>query len=286
LLFLAFGALFLILWGIFFPLLPLLRRTGAIAARLMARASLRYARVERLTDRYRAYLPIALMVIAGGLLTAWAGDGFIDLAESVHANSPRVQDIDTVIHAWAVSRRTPDATAFFALMSIIGGPPALVVISVCVGIVLAIKRRWPWLLYLAITAGGGSLLNGELKRFFARARPDLAEMLHQEHGYSFPSGHAMGSTVVFGALSYLAFRAAQRWRWKAAALALACTLIAAVSLSRVYLGVHWISDVGAGIAAGALWVGVTTVGYETLRRIRMLRAMSSRSAEPAEEFPK
>jgi undecaprenyl-diphosphatase len=100
-------------------------------------------------------------------------------------------------------------------------------------------------------------------------------MLRRAHGYSFPSGHAMGSTIVFGALSYLAFRSATRWRWKAAWLAFAWTLIAAISFSRVYLGVHWISDVGAGIAAGAMWVGVTTLAYETVRRIRMLRAKRS-----------
>jgi undecaprenyl-diphosphatase len=81
----------------------------------------------------------------------------------------------------------------------------------------------------------------------------------------------MGSTVVFGALAYLVLRAHIRWRWKAAALALATTLVVSVALSRVYLGVHWISDVGAGITAGLLWLTVTTVAYETLRRIYLIR---------------
>lgn len=122
-----------------------------------------------------------------------------------------------------------------------------------------------------MTACGGGLLDWELKRFFARARPDVAEMLRQAQGYSFPSGHAMGSSVMFGALSYLAFRLIRRWAWKAAALAFAATLVIAIATSRVYLGVHWISDVVAGVAAGLMWVGVTTVSYETLRRIRLLR---------------
>ena len=121
--------------------------------------------------------------------------------------------------------------------------------------------------------GGGALLNEALKLYFARARPDIAEMLRQAQGYSFPSGHAMGSTVVFGALSYLAFRTATQWRWKAAAVALGATIVLAVSLSRVYLGVHWISDVVAGIAAGTLWVVISTMAYETMRRIRLLRAV-------------
>jgi undecaprenyl-diphosphatase len=264
-------------WALILPAVPLLRRGGALAAMVLARLSIRYARLGRVAERYRVYLPIVLVVIAGAALTAAAGDAFIDVAELVHANNPRLREFDALIHSWALTQRNRGATTFFNVMSTIGGPPGLAVIVVCVAILLAIMHRYRWMLYLVFTACGGALLDVELKRFFARSRPDVAEMLRQAHGYSFPSGHAMGSTVVFCALSYLAFRAAKRWRWKAAALALAWTLIAAVALSRVYLGVHWISDVAAGIAAGALWVSVTTVAYETLRRIRMLRAMRVRN---------
>ncbi|HVR41558.1 MAG TPA: phosphatase PAP2 family protein, partial [Thermoanaerobaculia bacterium] len=98
--------------------------------------------------------------------------------------------------------------------------------------------------------------------------PDLAQRLREAHGYSFPSGHAMGSTIVLGALAYLAFRVLVRWRWKSCALALGLTLILAISSSRIYLGVHWISDVGAGITAGLIWVISTTVAYEASRILK------------------
>ncbi len=276
-LFSAFLALFLLLWAIVYALLPLTQRGTTLGAGFIASLSVRSERVGGLTNRFKAYLPIAVIVVAGALLTAWAGDNFIDLAEMVHANSPKLQHIDTSIHAWAISRRNPGATTFFALMSIIGGPVGLAVLVTAVVIALLILRRFRWVLYLLVTVGGGSLLDMELKRYFARARPDLAEMLRQAQGYSFPSGHAMGSTVVFGALSYLAFRTTTRWRAKAAVLALGITLIIAVSLSRVYLGVHWISDVVAGIAAGTLWVAITTMAYETVRRVRLLRSLHRES---------
>lgn len=83
----------------------------------------------------------------------------------------------------------------------------------------------------------------------------------------------MGSTIFFGALAYLAFRMIPRWRGRAVALALGFTMIAAIATSRIYLGVHWISDVGAGIAAGAIWITATTVAYETFRRIRLVRSL-------------
>lgn len=273
LLLLAFGALFLVLWAAFYVALPLLKHAGALAARFIARASVRYARIGKFTSRFKAYAPIALVVIAGGLVTAWAGDEFIDLAELVHSKSAKLQDLDALAHAWAISKRSAGATTFFSVMSTIGSPAGMASIAVCVAIALALTQRYRWLLYLLVTCGGGSLLNMELKRFFERARPDIAEMLRLAHGYSFPSGHAMGSTVVLGALSYLAVRTTTRWRWKAAWLAFAWTLIAAIALSCVYLGVHWISDVAAGVVAGALWAGVTTLAYETWRQIRLLRAM-------------
>ncbi len=275
-LYLAFALVFLTLWGVFYVTLPALRHGNRFVARLIARASVRWSRVGKMNERYAAYLPVALIVIGGALFTAWAGDGFIDLAERVHAKSPRLQDFDTLAHAWAVSKRTPGATSFFTVMTMIGSPPALIGLVVAVSALLIFTHRYRWFFYLLITTGGESLLNMELKRYFARARPAIAEMLRLAHGYSFPSGHAMGSTVVFGALSYLAFRTATSWRWKSAMLALASALVLAVALSRVYLGAHWISDVAAGVAVGALWLSITTLAYETGRRIRLLRAMRVR----------
>jgi undecaprenyl-diphosphatase len=279
--FAALLALFLILWSVLYAMLPLLRRGGATLTRRLTRLRENSARLGRWSGYarerwkpFRAYLPIALIVVAGAVLTAWAGDAFLDLAELVHSKSPVLQKVDALVHDWAVSSRTPGATRFFAVMTIIGGPAALAVIVVITLIALLIRGRYRWAAYLALTCGGGALLNLELKRYFARARPDVAEMLRLAHGYSFPSGHAMGSTVTFGALSYLAFRVAKTWRWKAAALALAMTFTIAVSLSRVYLGAHWISDVAAGMSAGAIWVASTTVAYETFRRVRLLRTIT------------
>ena len=221
--------------------------------------------------RFREYLPIVLTLILGALLVGWAGDQFLDLAELVHSKSPLLQKVDTNVHDWAVAKRYSSATSFFDVMTTIGGPIGIGAVGGIVVIALLVRKRFRWAAYLALTALGGGAFDWELKRYFARARPAVAQMLKHASGYSFPSGHAMGSTVVFGALAYLVLRSHVRWRWKAAALALATTLVIGVALSRVYLGVHWISDVGAGVTAGLLWVTLTTVAYETLRHIHMIR---------------
>ncbi|HEX3109166.1 MAG TPA: phosphatase PAP2 family protein [Thermoanaerobaculia bacterium] len=223
--------------------------------------------------RFRDYVPLIVTLVLGALLLGWAGDQFLDLAELVHAKSPLLQKVDTRVHDWAVAKRYSSATSFFDVMTTIGGPVGVATIGGIVLIVLLVRKRFRWAMYVAFTAAGGGALDWELKRYFARARPAVAQMLKHASGYSFPSGHAMGSTVVFGALAYLVLRAPIRWRWKSAAIALASTLVIGVALSRVYLGVHWISDVGAGVTAGLLWLTMTTVAYETFRRIHLVRGI-------------
>src|SRR5262249_22994039 len=249
--------------------MPAVRFLGLRVSRLLMRG----ARLHELVAKHRSWLPIVVIVVAGALLSAWAGEGFRELAERVHANAPALQKFDSEVHDWAVSHRSPADTLFFVVMSTIGGPSGIVIIVAVVAIALAFLRRWRWMAYLVITVGGGQLLDVALKHYFARARPAAAEMLRLPRGYSFPSGHAMGSAVAFGALSYLAFRAARGWAGAAAAPAFGITFVLAVSLSRVYLGVHWISDVAAGVTAGLVWVTSMTVAYETLRRIRHLRGL-------------
>lgn len=272
--FLYFFLLFLALWGVVYALLPTAARAIHALAGRITKVSRRFTRVQSFVtyaSKWRDYFPVALIVVVGLVAALWVTETFVDIAELVHSKSTKLQELDMHIHDWAIGERRAAATPFFVTMTIIGGPAGVAVILVAVAIVLAIRRRWRWLVYLAVTAGGGGLLNLLLKQYFERARPDVAEMLRRAGGYSFPSGHAMGSTVAFGALAYLAFRALPRWRWRAAAIAFAIALIVSIAASRVYLGVHWISDVGAGIFAGTAWVTATTVAYETFRRIRGVR---------------
>ena len=264
-----FIAVFLALWVLFYGIGPTLERLLARSAHWTAKF------------RYRDYLPVFVMLGAGIGLTVVAGDAFVDLAESLQAESPRLHAIDRDVHDWAANTRTPSATSFLTLLTIIGTPAGLGVLVLIAAALLGARQRWRWAAYLAITSVIGGLLNLQLKAYFARARPDLAEALRDAHGYSFPSGHAMGSTIVFGAFAYLAFRILKHWRPRAAALAFCCSMILAISASRIYLGVHWISDVAAGIAGGLIWLVAATVAYEAFRRIRMVRALRRRSEDAA-----
>jgi undecaprenyl-diphosphatase len=264
----AFIGLFFVLWALLIAMEPLVRGSLARTAHFTTKF------------RYRDYLPVVVLAVAGGAVAVFFGDGFTDLAEQVVGNSPALQQLDATSHDWAVSERSPGSTTFFALMSVIGGPVVLGVATAIVVGWLVFRKRYRWAIYVAVTAGGGALLNMELKRYFERARPALAEMLRRAHGYSFPSGHAMGSAVVIGAFTYLAIRTLHTWPYKAAVIAFGISFVLAVAASRVYLGVHWISDIGAGLSAGLVWVATTTIGYEAIRRIRMIRALRLRAGLP------
>jgi membrane-associated phospholipid phosphatase len=257
----AFIALFLVLWLLFTAAGPWLERLLSRTAHWTT------------AFRYGDYLPVFVVLLLGITAAGLAGNVFLDLIEHAIADSPELGGTDARAHAWARSLHTAGATSFFLAMTIIGTPVGLGMLVLIVTAVLVAKHRWRWASYLVFTTGVGGLLNKALKLLFARERPELAEALRNASGYSFPSGHAMGATVVFGALCYLAFRGLPKWRPRGAALAFGTAMVVAISFSRVYLGVHWMSDIAAGVAAGVIWLATTTVAYETSRRIRLVRSL-------------
>ncbi len=127
---------------------------------------------------------------------------------------------------------------------------AVVPFDVALVLALLASRRWREGLFAAIATGGSALLNIGAKRLFARDRPGLWESIAPETSYSFPSGHAMGSMTLALTLVLLTWRTRARW-WVVAAMAV---FVPMVGLSRVYLGVHYPSDILAGWAAASAWV--------------------------------
>jgi undecaprenyl-diphosphatase len=179
----------------------------------------------------------------------------------------------------AVERvRTPELTSVLSTVTLVGNTATLAALSVGVGIVLAARRSHRRLAMLAATMVGGSLLNLLLKTHFQRARPSEIPSLVHATGYSFPSGHSMGSMLFFGALAYVVYFSFDGHQlWRLAAVVLCAVLVLLVGLSRVYLGVHYLSDVAAGFAGGLFWIGVCLSGTEAWVRLRDWR----RARQPA-----
>lgn len=119
--------------------------------------------------------------------------------------------------------------------------------------ILAVFRRWIELKGLILCLSGGVVLNEILKHLFERARPEAFHIVAAS-GFSFPSGHAMISLCFYGMVAFLIVRK-RSWHLRIAGSIVTVLLVMAIGVSRIYLGVHYPSDVVAGYASGAMWLG-------------------------------
>jgi len=131
-------------------------------------------------------------------------------------------------------------------------------------IVLALRRRRRLAIYLLVTGAGALVLDPVLKSLVGRLRPVMAHPVAHGSGNSFPSGHSLGSMVCYGAV-LLVFLPAARGRWRTAFITVTVALVAMVGISRILLGVHYLSDVVGGWAVGIAWLGVTAFAFELTR---------------------
>jgi membrane-associated phospholipid phosphatase len=178
------------------------------------------------------------------LLPLW---GFAALVGEVHEKKvfPFDAPILTMLHAVA----TPTLDHFFVLMTRLGYSSGVVPLDVILLLLFVLLRRFRDDLFFGLAVIGSGVLNIVAKNHFARMRPDLWLSITPETTYSFPSGHAMGSATLGVAVILLCWPT--RWRWPVTIVSLIFVLL--VGVSRVYLGVHYPSDILAGWTAAIAW---------------------------------
>ncbi len=196
--------------------------------------------------RWLAHNAWRLALLFVGVLLPLAG--FVSLADEIHeAEAFHFDDaLLWKMHALA----SPGLNSFFVLMSKLGYQWGVIPADVLIVAVLLLVRRWRNAAFAAAAFVGSALLNLGSKQIFQRERPSLWESVAPESTFSFPSGHAMGSMTL--ALTIVLLLWNTRWRWPA--LCLAVVFVALVGLSRVYLGVHYPSDILGGWCAALVWV--------------------------------
>ncbi|BFU43529.1 phosphatase PAP2 family protein [Krasilnikovia sp. MM14-A1004] len=150
-------------------------------------------------------------------------------------------------------------------VSSFGGRPFMLPLVVLAVLVLLIRRRTRLAIYLVVAGAGALLLDPSLKTLVGRLRPIVDVPVAAAPGNSFPSGHALGSMVVYGAL-LLVFLPAVRRRGRPYLAGAAAVTVVAIGFSRTALGVHYLSDVLAGWLLGAAWLGVTAYAFRVWRR--------------------
>ena len=162
-------------------------------------------------------------------------------------------------------------------LSRIGSTAVLTWLVVIATVLLLVRRRYRLAVYLPVTGIGALILDPAVKAAVGRLRPVVAHPVAHGAGFSFPSGHALGSSVVYGAL-LLVFAPALTRRWRTPVIALVGLLVVAIGFSRLALGVHFLSDVLGAWALGIVWLGITAYAFEVWR----LRS-GERPTEPVAE---
>lgn len=185
------------------------------------------------------------LVFLGVLLPLWV---FGELADEVHEMEDFVFDAPILLAAHAYGGETLDR--IFVWITDVGYEYGVIPLDISIVLVLLVVKRWREATFAGLAFGGSALLNMGAKQFFARDRPSLWESIAPEESFSFPSGHAMGSMTLAMTVVMLAWNT--RWRWPVTGLAM--TFAVLVGISRVYLGVHYPSDIIGGWVAAIAWV--------------------------------
>jgi membrane-associated phospholipid phosphatase len=180
--------------------------------------------------------------------SAWA---FGAVAEEVAEGETH---LDTRLADWLHGQATPGWTDFFDAVTWFGNLPVLLAVTVAAALVLSWKHEAVELQLLLLAAVGAEVLTVGLKLGFQRERPFFTDPLATASSYSFPSGHATVSLAVYGTLALILARHLSNARARAAVLAAAAVLVLLIGFSRLYLGVHFLSDVIAGFSLGLAWV--------------------------------
>lgn len=207
---------------------------------------------------------ISIIRLGGLAVAALAMWGFATIAQEVWEKETYA--FDTSILLYLRSLHDPLRDRVMLAFTFFGEPNLLLALSVSLGIILWVRKHRSEATTIAVTGAGALGLNILLKQLFARARPQLWERTVDVRFYSFPSGHAMISMVIYGLLGYLLDSRFPKQRWWIYSLTV--ILVAVIGLSRLYLGVHWPTDIIAGYTAGLVWLIACIYSLEVWKQFR------------------
>ncbi|HZG71278.1 MAG TPA: phosphatase PAP2 family protein [Chondromyces sp.] len=203
-------------------------------------------------------------------------------AEVVDALRKReVERFDSAVIEFIQSWVQPELTARMTIFTEMGSVWWLTTGTIIITGILLFKRYKDYAIFFVLTVALGGLFNSFLKEMFQRQRPDILPLIEQG-GYSFPSGHSMGSAIFYGAVSWLLFELLDRQWTKMIGVIVALGFILLIGMTRIYLGVHYPSDVLGGYIAGAAWL---TFSISAFRYFEYRQMNGKRLRQMANERP-
>ena len=215
--------------------------------------------IAALRARRRSLARFGAGLLAGALLVF----GF--LTEAVW-NSRPIVDLDREFAELLHERSTTTLTHLFEAISSLGSSRTLALVALLAVLVLVSRRRLLDALLVIVALVGAEVIDSAVKAGFERERPLFADpIVRRASGFSFPSAHAGASMALYGALAFLLSRQLTSRRARVGCFVGAALLIGAIGFSRLYLGVHYLSDVLAGFSLGLAWVTLCVLSIGVAR---------------------
>jgi undecaprenyl-diphosphatase len=197
-------------------------------------------------------------------------------------DASEVSRLDVPLHAWFLTHRTGALSTLMELVSSAGGSGGMAVLTAAAAGLLLWWGRRAHALIVVVAMGGSEVLGNWFKLLYARARPPVADQLVVTGSYALPSGHSLGSAVVLGVLAAVAVLLVSGVARRAAVVGVAAAAVLLVGASRLYLGVHWLTDVLSGYLLGGAWLAVCVTSLVLVERRHVGGALrEARRAQPA-----
>jgi undecaprenyl-diphosphatase len=209
------------------------------------------------------YAALGIYLVSGAALAIACTWLFVELAS--HVQSGATQSFDDNVMRWMGIHRIEWIERSLLEITALGTGLVLMMIVIIASLFLVATQHRFSAFLLLVASAGGLILNTMLKSTFDRPRPRLFEWLTNPSGSSFPSGHAMGSAIVYFTVAYLIARLEKRRWMRGITITTSLLLVLLISVSRLYLGVHYPSDVIAGMVIGLAWAGFCLAGLEAVR---------------------
>lgn len=197
-------------------------------------------------------MPYILTAILAFAIVVFAINCFIELSADV--KNELMRDFDASVTSEILSLRNPILTDYFTFVTNIGDVKGYLIVLILASLLTwAVIKKWRYVLQTFVILILATLSNIALKRFFDRARPEIEHLVIVKT-LSYPSGHAMSAMAFYGFIIYLVYKLRAHFLVKFALILSLSILILSIGISRIYLGVHYPSDVLGGFIAGIIWV--------------------------------
>lgn len=227
--------------------------------------------VRELKWHKNEYVLFIVSLIIPGIICLFALNAFLEITERLQAQ--QLVKFDDLVTELVYTFRSDTTTSIVKFITDVGDVQAYVIIIPCVAVLLYYRghHRWRLSLQATIVLLSTTFLNMGIKNLISRPRPVEDMRLVIAHSYSFPSGHSMSAIAFYGFLIYLTYKYVPNMALKIGLIVLQVLLILSIGLSRVYLGVHFPTDVVAGFIAGLFWLIICIIVFNFINFYRTRR---------------